>query len=67
MIRKVFVLAILSSLVISGCTNKQIYEAVQPKYNEAECIELPKSEYEECMRREPLSYEDYEREREGNK
>ena len=65
-IRNGFVLAVLSLLVISGCTNKQLYEASQPKYDEAECMKLPRSQYEECMQREPLSYEEYERERKGN-
>ena len=48
---------------MSGCTNKQIYDATQPKYNEAECMKLPKSQYDECIRREAQSYEDYEKER----
>ncbi len=55
----VFILLVVSF----GCTNKQIYEATQPKFNEAECMKLPQSQYDECMQREAQSYEDYERER----
>jgi hypothetical protein len=66
MIRRGFSLAILSFVAFSGCTTKQIYEATQPKYNEAECMKLPRSQYEECMQRKPLSYEDYENERKKN-
>jgi hypothetical protein len=54
---------IVAVVMISGCTNKQIYESTQPKYNEAECMKLPKSQYDECMQREAQSYEDYEKER----
>ena len=50
-------------IAISGCTNKQIYEATQPKYNEAECMKLPQSQYNECMQRDAETYEEYERER----
>jgi hypothetical protein len=55
----VFILLVMSI----GCTNKQIYEATQPKFNEAQCMKLPQSQYDECMQRETQSYEDYERER----
>jgi hypothetical protein len=53
-------------IAISGCTNKQIYEATQPKYNEAECMKLPQSQYEECMQRDAETYEEYEKERSEN-
>ena len=53
-------------IAISGCTNKQIYEATQPKYNEAECMKLPQSQYEECMQRDVETYEEYEKERSEN-
>ena len=66
MIGKVVVLSVLSIIAISSCTNKQIYEAVQPKYDEAECSKLPRPQYEECLERETMSFEEYEREREKN-
>ena len=61
--RKAFTLAVLPLVALSGCTNQQIYDATQPKYDEAYCQNLPRSEYQECIQREPQSYEDYERER----
>jgi hypothetical protein len=61
--RKIIVLVALVQIAVSGCTNKQIYEATQPKYNQAECMELPKSQYEECMNRDAETYEEYEKER----
>ena len=56
-------IAIGAVVMISGCTNRQIYETTQPKYNETECMKLPKSQYDECIRREAQSYEEYEKER----
>jgi len=53
-------------VAMSGCTNKQIYEATQPKYNEAECMRLPQSQYEECISRGAEPYEEYEKERNDN-
>ena len=58
-----FALTIFPLIVISGCSDKQIYESTQPKYNEAECMKLPKSQYEECMQHDAQSYEEYEKER----
>jgi hypothetical protein len=63
MIRKAVMLTVLLLVALSGCTNQQIYDATQPKYDETQCMELPRSEYQECIQREPQSYEDYERER----
>jgi len=60
---KYFSLTIVTVVMISACSNKQIYEATQPKYNEAECMKLPKSQYDECIQREALSFEEYEKER----
>ena len=60
---KYMFLITVAGVMMSGCTNKQIYDATQPKYNEAECMKLPKSQYDECIRREAQSYEDYEKER----
>jgi hypothetical protein len=64
--RKIIVLVVLAQIAVSGCTNKQVYEATQPKYNQAECMELPKSQYEECMNRDAETYEEYEKERNEN-
>ena len=64
--RKIIVLVALVQFAVPGCTNKQIYEATQPKYNQAECMELPRSQYEECMSRDAETYEEYEEERNKN-
>jgi hypothetical protein len=64
--RKIVVLVAFLHIAVSGCTNKQIYESTQPKYNEAECMKLPRSQYEECMARDAETYEEYEQERNEN-
>jgi len=62
---KAILVVVLSGLITSGCTNKQIYESTQPKYTEVECMtnNLPETKYEECIQQESTSYEQYEKER----
>jgi hypothetical protein len=60
---KYFALLISSTLLITGCTGKQLYNSMQPKYNEAECRKLPDREYKECINKKNMSYEEYEKER----
>ena len=62
---KELTITVLCAMLISACTNKQIYEATQPKYTEAECMtkNLPETKHEECVQQEAMSYEEYERER----
>jgi hypothetical protein len=62
---KKLAIAVMCTILVSACTNKQIYEATQPKYTEAECMtkNLPKTEYEACVQKEGMSYEEYERDR----
>ena len=62
MLKTVLVLSVLSLVVCSGCTNKQVYEATQQKFDHAQCMKLPRSQYDECIQRELPSYENYERE-----
>lgn len=50
--------------VITGCTNKQVYTAVQQN-RQFECQKLPQSQYEECMKDYDQSYEDYANDREA--
>jgi hypothetical protein len=64
--RIIIVLVALSQIAVSGCTNKQVYEATQPKYNQAECMELPRSQFDECMNRDAETYEEYEKARSEN-
>jgi hypothetical protein len=56
------VIAVFFLVAASGCSNKEIYNAIQPKYNEAECMELPRSQYDECINRGTETYEEYEKE-----
>ena len=60
---KYFALLILSILVLTGCTSKQLYNSTQPKYTEAECRKLPETQYKECINKKSMSYEQYEKER----
>jgi len=62
----VITLALLAlvCLSFSGCSSKELYESTQPKYDENECRKLPPNQYEECMRQEAKTYEEYKRERE---
>ena len=57
-------LAILSFTIwllsVSGCTDRQVYEAMQ-KRGRVECQGLPDSQYEECIEDYQESYEDYRR------
>jgi hypothetical protein len=60
---QIIVLAISLITALSGCTNKQFYNATQPKNNEAECRKLHPTEYDKCISRGSKSYEEYEKER----
>jgi uncharacterized protein YcfL len=55
----------LITLLLIGCSNKQIYNSVQENQR-MECGKLPQNQYEECMREYSTSYEEYEREREAS-
>lgn len=54
--------AILCWLVLSACTNQQLYEAGQHN-QQLKCQELPQNQYEECMARASESYQDYSQKR----
>ena len=51
--------------LLCACSKQQLYDATQPKYSDTECAnqQLPKSEFEACIARQGMSYEEYERER----
>ena len=51
-------------LSFSGCSSKELYESIQPKYDENECRKLPPHQYEACIKRDAKSYEEYKKERE---
>jgi hypothetical protein len=48
----------------TGCSSKELYESIQPKHNDNECRKLPPHEYDECIKHETKSYEEYKKERE---
>lgn len=53
---------IIMFLFISACTNRGAYEGIQAS-NRFECSKLPHSQYDECMEKINISYDEYERER----
>jgi len=50
-------------ILVSACSNKELYESIQPKYNENECRKLPPHEYEKCINQKGKSYKEYTKER----
>ncbi len=61
-IKTTFTTLVLTSVL--GCSSKELYESVQPKYDQNECSKLPSLQYDECIRNEAKSYKDYQKERE---
>jgi hypothetical protein len=54
--------ACLALTLLAACSTRGVYEGIQTS-NRQECGMLPPSQYDECMERNALSYEEYERER----
>ena len=52
------------TLLLMGCSNRQIYTAVQEN-RRLECSKLPQGQYEKCMSEYDTPYEEYERERQA--
>ena len=50
------------ALLIGACSNKEVYDNIQLN-NRQNCLELPQSQYDECIARFSKSYDEYERER----
>jgi hypothetical protein len=50
--------------MLVGCSSRGVYEGIQTS-NRNECAMLPQSQYDECMERASVSYDDYQREREA--
>lgn len=53
----------LIAVALSGCSNQQVYTAVQ-KNRQTECEKLPQAQYEQYMKDYEQSYDDYARDRE---
>lgn len=56
------ILLVTIFFILVGCTNRGVYEGVQAS-NRFECLKLPPSQYDECMKNANKSYDEYERER----
>ncbi|MDP5187969.1 MULTISPECIES: hypothetical protein [unclassified Alishewanella] len=54
--------SLLLLFTLAGCSNKAVYQNLQLNKKQ-QCQQLPVSQYDECMRSIPLTYEEYERER----
>lgn len=54
-----FVIFALMALSISACTNKSLYENIQSN-NQFACNNVAASQYDDCMDRSSMSYEEYE-------
>ena len=53
----------VSLVLLSGCGNQQVYEAIQGNQR-FECHKLPSPEYEACLERYEESYDAYQESRE---
>jgi len=54
----------LMLITFTACSSKELYESIQPKYDENECRKRPPHQYDECMKHETKSYEEYIKEKE---
>lgn len=57
-------LILVTAVALLGCSNKQIYNAVQEN-RRVECGKLPQNQYEKCVSEYDTSYEEYQRERQA--
>lgn len=58
---KVAVLGV-TLVLLGGCSNKDLYENIQAN-NQFACNNVAVSQYDECMDRSSMSYEEYEAKR----
>lgn len=58
--KQAILLITISLMATTGCSDRQIYEAMQ-KRGRVECQTLPESQYEECIEDYQQSYDDYKR------
>jgi len=57
-----FIFLLVISILISSCSNRQLYDAIQ-KNQKSECQRLPSSQHEECMKGLDETYDSYEKKR----
>ena len=53
---------IFYSLLVTACSNEQIYTAIQENQR-LECSKLPEPQYEKCMKELETPYDEYEKDR----
>jgi len=56
------ILILCSLIPILGCSNQQIYTAIQDSHR-LECSKLPQQQYEDCLKEHETTYQEYERDR----
>ena len=61
-----FLSLLLVILMLSSCTNQQIYRAFQSN-QQLDCQGLPQSQYEECIKLSDESYDSYQQKRDEMK
>ncbi len=61
-----FPVCVVLLTVLIGCTNEQVYTAVQDSQR-IECQKYPDTRYEECMEQLNTPYDEYEMNREAEK
>ncbi|MBN2865299.1 MAG: hypothetical protein JXK16_04770 [Thiotrichales bacterium] len=62
---KLFSLLITSTLLAS-CSNQQVYNAIQVN-QQSKCQKLPPSQYDDCIKQQSESYEEYQRKLEAER
>lgn len=55
-------LVLVMLTLVAGCTNRAIYDNIQLD-NRRQCVEVPPSQYDECMEATSKPYDEYKRER----
>lgn len=56
---------LILALTTTGCSNRQVYQTLQ-QHQRSQCIEVPETQYDECMAAAGGSYEEYEHARKNS-
>ena len=57
-----FISLFIVVIVLVGCSKRGVYEGIQTG-NRNQCLKVPQSEYDECIKDASKPYDEYERER----
>lgn len=60
--RKIYFIILLIIFAMTGCVSRQVYDSFQYG-RKNKCMQLPESQYRECMENANKSYDEYERAR----